>query len=46
MQWSFWKENARSIVRTGDGKLILPGKGNTLADGRLMLITPQHKITK
>lgn len=43
MQWSFWKENARSIVRTGDGKLILPGKGSTPADGRLMLITPQHK---
>ena len=43
MQWSFWKENARNIVRAGEGKLILPGKGNTLADGRLMLITPQHK---
>lgn len=43
MQWSFWKDNAREIVTTGNGKLTIPGKGDTPANGRIMLLTPQHK---
>lgn len=42
-QWSFWKENARDMVTLGDGQLVVPGKGTSPADGRLMLITAQHK---
>lgn len=31
------------MVTLGDGQLVVPGKGTSPADGRLMLITAQHK---
>ncbi len=43
LQWSFWKENARRQVVAGNGQLAVPGKGKAPADGRLMLVTAQHK---
>lgn len=46
LQWSFWKENARDLISVGRGELIMPAKGSTPAEGRLMLITPQHKNYK
>lgn len=42
-QWSFWKENARKLVKVGNGQVKIPGKGTTPTDGRLMLMTAQHK---
>ena len=42
-QWSFWKENAGEKIKIGDGKLVMPGKDSSPADGRLMLVTLQHK---
>lgn len=43
LQWTFWKENARKKLTVGKGKLVVPGKGSSPADGRLMLVTAQHK---
>lgn len=46
LQWSFWKENARDLISVGRGELTMPAKGTTPAEGRLMLVTPQHKNYK
>lgn len=46
LQWSFWKENARDLISVGRGELTMPAKGTTPAEGRLMLVTPQHENYK
>lgn len=43
LQWTAWMENAKDIVEIGDNKLKVKGKGESPADGRLLLVTPQHK---
>ena len=36
-QWTGWKESITHVAKQKDGVLILPGKGSTPKDGRLML---------
>lgn len=38
-QWAGWKENALKITQLQKGSLIMPGKGTTPADGRLLTTT-------
>lgn len=43
LQWTAWMENASDIAVAGEGKLTVDGKGSSPTDGRLLLVTPQHK---
>lgn len=43
LQWTFWKEYALDALTIGEHSLRVEGKGNTPADGRLLLITPTDK---
>lgn len=42
-QWSFWKEDGRPFCKTGGGRLKLIGKGASPKDGRLLMMTAEHK---
>lgn len=38
-QWTGWKENITKVAVLKNGTLTLPGRGTSVADGRLMLTT-------
>ena len=43
LQWSFWKENGSEHIKIEDNILKMKAKGNSLPEGRIMLVTPQDK---
>lgn len=43
LQWTSWMENANDIAQIKNNKLIVEGKGSSPTDGRLLLVTPEHK---
>lgn len=43
LQWTAWMENANDVAESGNNRLRVSGKGESPADGRLLLVTPQHK---
>lgn len=43
LQWTAWMENANDVAESGNHRLMVSGKGESPADGRLLLVTPQHK---
>jgi xylan 1,4-beta-xylosidase len=46
LQWQFWRELDRARFRTGDGRLVLAARGNSLADtSPLTCITGGHCYT-
>ncbi|MBQ9356530.1 MAG: family 43 glycosylhydrolase [Prevotella sp.] len=43
LQWIFFKEYAPQAVTTGQGRLLLQGKGRDMTDSRRLLVTAQDK---
>ncbi|MBD8982155.1 MAG: beta-xylosidase [Bacteroides cellulosilyticus] len=46
LQWTFWREYAKNSVFLTDNCLTVKAKGNTPADGNLLLVTPTDKNYK
>lgn len=38
-QWTAWKENVSTIITSDKGALVIPAKGTSPSDGRLLLVT-------
>jgi beta-xylosidase len=46
LQWQFWREFDRSRFRTGDGRLVLAARGQSLADTSVLsCVTGGHAYT-
>ena len=43
IQWTFWKEYAPEALTIGNGAMKVKGKGTSVADGRLLLVTAEDK---
>ncbi len=43
MQWSFWNENASSLITLGKGHLLMPAKGDKPANARLLQILAEDR---
>ncbi len=43
LQWTFWKENALKVISPGNNTLLVPAKGGSPSNGRLLLVTATDK---
>lgn len=43
LQWTLWAENSNDAIAFNGNSIDIIGKGSNPADGRLLLVTPQHR---